>query len=120
MRPSFNRALTGAALLALVFGIAGAFCPAAAQPTATLERQARDLFDQEKYRESVDAFQRLLSADPGNRTGNVLLPFALARLESHDAAIAQARRSLERFPDDIGLQLLLAGLLGLQDATRNE
>ena len=76
--------LTVVALTALVFGVAVVWSSAAAQGAADLERQARELFDQERYREAADLLQKLLATDPGNRTGNVLLSFALARQDLPD------------------------------------
>ncbi len=91
-----------------------------AQPLADREQQAAVLFDAERYSEAADALRAILGADPGNRTANILLPFALARAGSQGAAIEQARRTLERFPTNVKVQLLLAGLLSQQEGTRND
>src|SRR5262245_13217278 len=85
--------------------------PVAAQSVADREQQARALFDAERYSEAADALRAIATAEPGNRTATILLPFALARAGSPGPAIEQARRALERFPANVKLQLLLAGLL---------
>lgn len=108
-------------LLAVLAALLVSPGPAAAQaPVADLERQARELFDQDKYRESLSVLQNILSRQPENRTANILMSYAMARLDMTEAAIAQARRALDRFGDDVQLQVLLAGLLAQQEATRNE
>ena len=48
-----------------------------AQPLADREQQAAVLFDAERYSEAAEALRAILVADPGNRTANILLPFAL-------------------------------------------
>jgi tetratricopeptide (TPR) repeat protein len=112
------RWFAAAVLLAATLAAAA---PAGAQmPLPDLERQARELFDQEKYREALDALQAILARDAGNRTGNILMAFTMARLEMTEAAIVQTRKALDRFPTHVKLQLLLAGLLSSQEATRNE
>ena len=115
-----RRALWAILLIVLAVSLGAPAVGAAQGNVADLERQARALFDQEKYREGLDALQALLARDPGNRTGNVLMSFALARLDMTEAAIAQTRRALERLPDDLNLQNLLAGLLAQNEATRSE
>jgi tetratricopeptide (TPR) repeat protein len=108
-------------LLAVLSAVLGSPGPAPAQaPVADLERQARELFDQDKYRESLTVLQAILARQPDNRTANILMSYAMARLDMTEAAIAQTRRALDRYGDDVQLQLLLAGLLAQQEATRNE
>jgi len=108
-------------VFAVLVALLGSPAVAAAQaPVADLERQARELFDQEKYRESLDVAQSILSRQADNRTANILMSYTMARLDMTEAAIAQTRRALDRFGDDIQLQVLLAGLLAQQEATRNE
>ncbi|MBI3325445.1 MAG: tetratricopeptide repeat protein [Nitrospinae bacterium] len=85
-----------------------------------LEDQARRLFDEGRYADAIPISQAILKNDPRNRTANILLSFALARQGLMEPAIAQTRRALDLFPTNVKLQLLLAGLLGLQDATRPE
>ena len=115
-----RRAMWAILLILLAVSLGAPATGAAQGDVADLERQARALFDQEKYREALDPLQALLARDPGNRTGNILMSFALGRLDMTEAAIAQARRALERFPDELNLQNLLAGLLSQNEATRNE
>jgi len=113
--------ITGWVLLLAVLQAAVLTSPALAQaPVPELERQARELFDQEKYRESLAVLQTILSRQPDNRTANILMSYAMARLDMTEAAIAQTRKALDRFPEDLKLQVLLAGLLAQQDATRGE
>ena len=108
-------------LVAVLVALLGAISPVAAQaPIPDLERQARELFDQDKYRESLAVLQGILSRQPDNRTANILMSYAMARQDMTEAAIAQTRKALDRFGDDVQLQVLLAGLLAQQDATRNE
>ena len=85
-----------------------------------MESQAQRLFDEGRYGEAATLMQSILRDAPQNRTANILMSFALARLGQVGPAIAQTRRALELFPSYAKLQLLLAGLLGLQDATRHE
>jgi tetratricopeptide (TPR) repeat protein len=92
----------------------------AAQAVADLEREARALFDEERYAEAAQRLQAILAADPDHRAAAVLLSFALARLDNRVAAIAQTRRALDRFPTNVRLQLLLAGLLAQEEGTRLE
>ena len=109
-----------AVLVALVGAPGSATAQAPQVPIADLERQARELFDQDKYRESLTVLQTILSRQPENRTANILMSYAMARLEMTEAAIAQTRKALDRFGDDVQLQVLLAGLLAQQEATRSE
>src|SRR5262245_1563428 len=106
--------------LALLVGAALIAAPAAAQPVAEQERQARELFDQERYAEATTRLRAILTAEPKNRTASVLLPFALARQGDTAGAIAEARRGLEVAPGNVNLQLLLAGLLSQVEAGRPE
>jgi len=85
-----------------------------------LEDQAMQLFDQGRYIDAIPVLQAILHNDPRNRTANILLSFALARQGLIEPAIAQTRRALDLFSTNVKLQLLLAGLLGLQEATRPE
>jgi tetratricopeptide (TPR) repeat protein len=85
-----------------------------------IESQAQRLFDEGRYGEAATLMQSILRDNPQNRTANILLSFMLARQGQVGPAIAQTRRALDLFPSSVKLQLLLAGLLGLQDATRNE
>jgi len=85
-----------------------------------MESQAKRLFDAGRYGEAATLMQSILRDDPQNRTANILVSFALARQGQVGPAIAQTRRALELFPSHAKLQLLLAGLLGLQEATRHE
>jgi tetratricopeptide (TPR) repeat protein len=105
----------------VVAGVAG-WNPslATAQPVPELGERARRLFDEERYREAAEVLMQILAVDPGNRTANILLGFGLARAGETAAATEQARRALDLFPTNVKLRLLLAGLLGQQEATRNE
>src|SRR5262245_52471669 len=84
-----------------------------------IESEAQRFFDEGRYGAAA-LLQSILRDDPQNRTANILLSFALARQGQTGPAIAQTRRALDLFPSHVKLHLLLAGLLGLQDATRNE
>jgi len=109
-----------AAVLVVLCAIGMAPVTTTAQPVEELERTARGLFDQERYAQAAEVLGTIVKQDPGNRTANILLSFAFARLERSREALAQARRALELFPDNTQVQLLLAGLLAQQDATRGE
>lgn len=85
-----------------------------------LQSRAMRLFDEGRYAEATSALQSILNIEPSSRVANILLSFALARQGQVGPAVAQTRRALDLFPTHVKLQLLLAGLLGLQDATRNE
>lgn len=112
-----------AGVLALVCAVMiapGLVSAQATQDVERLEQEARALFDQERYEEAVQVLQSILSTNPGNRTANILLSFAFARLERAGQAIEQTRRAFQLFPANVKLQLLLAGLLTQQDVTRTE
>lgn len=109
-----------ALVLIVVWAIVTAPAPTTAQPVEELERKARALFDEERYAEAVRVLESILKEDPAHRAANVLLSFAFARLERPREAAAQTRRAVELFPENTRLQLLLAGLLAQQDATRGE
>ena len=115
----WGRRWWSALLLGLVW-LSLAPSPAVGQSVADREQQARALFDAERYPEAADALRAILAAEPGNRTATILLPFALARAGSSGPAVEQARRALDRFPTNVKLQLLLAGLLSQQEGTRSE
>jgi tetratricopeptide (TPR) repeat protein len=108
--------LVGAVLLVAMVAIIAV--PTFAQTITDLERDARRLFDQERYAEAVEVLQSILKEQPDNRTANILLSFALARLDRAPEAVEQTRRALGLFPTNIKLELLLAGLLAQQEATR--
>src|SRR5215470_1048975 len=90
------RLVAGAVVLVLVGAIIAA--PAYGQTIADLERDAQRLFDQERYAETVGVLQSILKEEPNNRTANILLSFALARLDRGPEAVEQARRALGLFP----------------------
>jgi tetratricopeptide (TPR) repeat protein len=106
--------------LALLIGAALVASPAAGQPVAEQERQARELFDQERYAEAATRLRAILAVEPKNRAASILLPFALARQGDGVGAIAEARRGLDVAPGNVGLQMLLAGLLSQIEAGRPE
>src|SRR5262245_50619772 len=72
--------------------------PSAAQSIQEREDRARELYDQEQYLQPADSLQQILRREPQNPAANVLLPFALARLDNIQGAIAQTRQALELFP----------------------
>jgi tetratricopeptide (TPR) repeat protein len=116
-----NSILVVMALLSVLSAIVLTPPPVAAQQDVTaLEAQAKTLFDQERYAQAVDVLRQILAVQANHRNANILLSFALARSGDTAGAIAQARHALDLFPDNVKVQLLLAGLLSQMDVSRNE
>jgi Flp pilus assembly protein TadD len=92
----------------------------AAQTLQQDEVTARQLFDQEQYLQAAEALLQILKRDPQHPAANLLLAFALARLDNTNAAIVQTRKALGLLPANVRLQLLLAGLLAQQEQTVGE
>jgi hypothetical protein len=108
--------ITGWMVLLAVLHAALATVALAQAPVADLERQARELFDQEKYRESLAVLQTILSRQPDNRTANVLMSYSMARLDMTEPP--STRAGPRPVPEDLKLHVPLAGLLAQQEATR--
>src|SRR5438270_608392 len=96
---------------------------AAADPAADLRRQARDLFNEKRYSESLAVLQRSLALNPRDAEAYKLVALDAIRMERLDVAEPALRSAAEIAPGDFAPRFHLGALLytkGLFEPARLE